>query len=61
LIYFSKIYSKYPKSSLAASSLLFIGQNLEKMGKKDEAKEAYAKVVEDYAGSKEAKEAKKEM
>jgi TolA-binding protein len=31
------------------------------MGKKDEAKEAYAKVVEDYAGSKEAKEAKKEM
>jgi len=31
------------------------------MGKKDEAKEAFAKVVEDYPGSKEANEAKKEM
>ena len=61
LVYFSKIYSKYPKSSLAASSLLFIGRNFEKMGKKDEAKQAFAKVVEDYSGSKEAKEAKKEM
>jgi TolA-binding protein len=61
MVYFSKIYTKYPKSSLAASSLFFIAQNLNKMGKKDAAKEAYAKVVEDYAGSKEAKEAKKEM
>jgi TolA-binding protein len=31
------------------------------MGKKEEAKEAFAKVIEDFAGSKEAKEAKKEM
>jgi len=61
LVYFSKIYSKYPKSSLASSSLLFIGRSLEKMGKKDEAKEAFAKVVEDYPESPEAKEAKKEM
>jgi TolA-binding protein len=61
MVYFSKIYTKHPKSSLAASSLFFIAQNLDKMGKKDAAKEAYAKVVEDYAGSKEAKEAKKEM
>lgn len=61
LVYFSKIYSKYPKASLAPSSLLFIGRNLEKMGKKEEAKEAYSKVIEDYSGSKEAKEAKKEL
>jgi TolA-binding protein len=61
LVYFSKLYSKYPKSSLAPSSLLFIGRCLEKMGKKEEAKEAFAKVIEDFAGSKEAKEAKKEM
>lgn len=61
LVYFSKIYSKFPKSTLAASSLLFIGKNLVKMGKTNEAKEAFGKVVEDYAGSKEAKEAKKEM
>lgn len=61
LVYFSKIYTKYPKASLAPSSLLFIGKSLEKMGKKDEAKEAYAKVVEDYKGSKEANEARKEL
>jgi TolA-binding protein len=61
LVYFSKIYTKYPKASLAPSSLLFIGRSLEKMGKKDEAKEAFAKVVEDYKGSKEANEAKKKL
>lgn len=61
LVYFSKIYTRFPKASLAPSSLLFIGRSLEKMGKKDEAKEAYAKVIEDYKGSKEANEAKKEL
>lgn len=61
LVYFSKIFSKYPKASLAPSSLLFIGRSLEKMGKKDEAKEAFKKVIEDYPSSKEAKDAKKEL
>lgn len=61
LVYFSKIYSKYPKATLAPSSLLFIGRSLDKMGKKPEAKEAFAKVIEDYAGTSEAKEAKKEL
>jgi TolA-binding protein len=61
LVYFSKIYTKYPKATLAPSSLLFIGRTLKKLGKKDEAKEAFAKVVEDYKGSKEANEASKEL
>lgn len=61
LVYFSKIFTKYPRSSLAPSSLLFIGRSLEKTGKKDEAKEAYAKVTEDYPTSSAAKEAKKEL
>lgn len=61
LVYFSKIYTRFPKASLAPSSLLFIGRSLSKMGKKDEAKEAFAKVIEDYKGSKEANEAKKEL
>lgn len=61
LVYFSKIYTKYPKASLAPSSLLFIGRSLNKLGKKDEAKQAFAKVVEDYKGTKEANEAKKEL
>jgi TolA-binding protein len=61
LVYFSKIYSKFPKASLAPSSLLFIARNLKKMEKNDEAKQAYAKVIEDYKASPEASEAKKEM
>jgi TolA-binding protein len=61
LVYFSKIYTKYPRSSLAPSSLWFIGRSLKKLGKTDEAKQAFAKVVEDYPSSKEANEAKKEL
>lgn len=61
MVYFSKIFTKYPRSSLAPGSLLFIGKSLGKMGKKEEAKQAYLKVVEDYKGSKEANEAKKEL
>jgi TolA-binding protein len=61
LVYFSKIFSKFPKASLAPSSLLFIGRNLEKMNKPAEAKEAFKKILEDYPGTTEAKEAKKEL
>ena len=59
LVYFSKIYTKFPKASLAPSSLLFIARSFQKLGKTDEAKEAFAKVVEDYPNSPEAAEAKK--
>lgn len=61
LVYFSKIYTKYPKASLAPSSLLFIARSLSNLGKKDEAKEAFEQVTKQYAGSKEADEAKKEI
>lgn len=59
LVYFSKIFAKYPRSSLAPSSLLFIGKSLDKLGKKDEAREAFTKLTEDYPQSAEAKQAKK--
>ena len=61
MVYFSKIFSRFPKASLAPACLLFIGRNLEKMNKKEEAKEAFTKVIEDYPGTSEAKEAKKEL
>jgi TolA-binding protein len=61
MVYFSKIYSKYPQSSLAPSSLLYIGKSLRKLGKRDEAKEALSKLMEDYPSSKEALTAKKEL
>lgn len=61
LVYFSKIYTKYPKASLAPSSLLYIGRSLKKLGKTAEAKEAFNRLAEDYPSSSEAKEAKKEI
>lgn len=61
LVYMSKVYTKYPKSSLAPSCLFFIGRSLEKLGKSEEAKQAFAKVVEEYPGTKEAKDAQKEL
>ena len=61
MIYFSKIFTKYPRASLASSSLLYIGKSLNKMGKKDEARQAFMKVIEDYKDTKEANEARKEI
>jgi TolA-binding protein len=61
LVYFSKVYTKFPKSSLAPSSLLYIAKSLKKMKKSAEAKEAFTRVAEDYPGSVEAAEAKKEI
>jgi TolA-binding protein len=61
MVYFSKIFTKFPKASLAPSSLLFIGKSLEKMGKKDEATQAFKKILDDYKGTKEADEAKREL
>jgi TolA-binding protein len=61
MVYFSKIFTKFPRASLAPSSLLFIGRSLEKMGKRDEATQAFKKILDDYKGTKEADEAKKEL
>jgi len=60
LVFFSKVYTKYPKSSLAPNSLLFIGRSLAKLGKKDEAKQAFSEVVSNYPDSSSAKDAKRE-
>jgi len=54
--FLSKIYTKYPKSSLAAPSLLHIGRALEKLGKKDEAAQAFQELRSQYPGSAAAKE-----
>lgn len=58
LVYFSKIYTKYPKSSLAPSSLLFIGKALKALGKNDESKQAFDELKANYPGSSAAKEVK---
>ena len=58
LVYFSKIYTKYPKSSLAPTSLLHIGKALNALGKKDESKQAFDELKSNYPNSAAAKEVK---
>jgi TolA-binding protein len=60
-VWFSKIYTKYPKSSWAPRSLLYIARSFKKSGKKDEAIATYAQLVKQYPKSKQAKVAKEEM
>jgi TolA-binding protein len=61
LVHFSKIFTKYPKSSLAPSSLFYIGKSFKSLGKKEEAKEAFEELKNSYPESKFVKEAKSEM
>jgi TolA-binding protein len=58
LVYFSKIYTKYPKSSLAPGALWYIAQALEKTQKKEEAQAAFKQLKEQYPDSSEAKKVK---
>tara|TARA_B100001971_G_scaffold215192_1_gene259773 strand:+ start:27356 stop:28120 length:765 start_codon:yes stop_codon:yes gene_type:complete len=59
--FFSKIYTKWPKSSYAPKSLLYIARCFDKLGKKAEAKATYQEVINKYPKSSQAKSAKKEM
>lgn len=59
--YFSKIYTKWPKSSYAPKSLLYIARCFKKMGKKAEAKATFNELIKKYPKSKQAKKAKKEI
>lgn len=59
--FFSKIYTKWPKSSYAPKSLLYIARCFDKLGKKAEAKATYQELVKKYPKSNQAQKAKKEM
>jgi TolA-binding protein len=61
LVYFSKIFSKYPRSSFAPRSLLYIARSFKKLNKRDEANESFSVLIRDYPKSKHAKTAKEEM
>jgi TolA-binding protein len=58
LVFFSKIYTKYPKSSLAPASLLHIGKALSQMGKKEESQQAFQELKSTFPDSSAAKEIK---
>ncbi len=61
LVYLSKIVMNYPKSSLAPNSLYLIGKAFQKQNKKEEARQAFSKVVADYPTSRDAKRASSEL
>lgn len=61
LIYFSKIYTKYPRSSKAPGSLFYIGMNFKKKKELEKARATFEELIQNYSKSSFAKKAKKEM
>lgn len=61
LVYFSKIYTKYPQSSFAPRSLLYIGLSFKKSNRPEEAKATFQELIKNYPKSKQADSAKKEI
>jgi len=61
LIHFSKIYTKYPKSSWGPKALLYIARSFSKSNRKVEANASYQELINNYPKTKHAKKAKKEM
>jgi TolA-binding protein len=61
LVYFSKIYTKYPRSSFAPRALLYIARSFKKANRSDEATASYQELIKSYPKSKQAKSAAKEL
>lgn len=59
MVFFSKVYANYPKSSKSPSSLLFIAKSFAATGEKEDAKGSLNQIIKQYSNSREAKEAKK--
>ena len=60
LVHFSKIYTKYPKSSFAPKSLLYIARSFKNQKKNAEASAIYEELIKNYPKSKQANKAKSE-
>lgn len=61
LVYFSQIYTKWPKSSWAPRCLLYIGRSFKGQKKIAEASATFEELIKNYPKSKHAESAKKEM
>lgn len=59
LIYFSKLFTDYPKSGYNKNGLLFLGKSFQRMKKKDEAKQTLNELITRFPKAKQAGEAKK--
>lgn len=61
ITYFSKIYTKWPRSSFSPRALLYIARSFDKQKKSAEAKAMYEELINKYPKSSHAKTAKKEV
>ncbi|MBD63962.1 MAG: hypothetical protein CME62_02045 [Halobacteriovoraceae bacterium] len=61
LVYFSKIYTKYPRSSKAPGSLYYIGMNFKQKNETDKAKATFEELIKSYPKSVFVSKAKKEL
>lgn len=60
LVYHSKIYANYPKSSWAPRALLYMARSLKNLGKTKEAKGAYEELIKNFPNTPQAKSAAEE-
>lgn len=58
LIYFSKLFTDYPKSGYNKNGLLFLGKSFNRLKKKEEAKQTLNELISRFPKAKQAKEAK---
>ena len=59
LIYFSKLFTDFPKSGYNKNGLLFLGKSFQRMNKKDEAKQTFNELLTRFPKAKQTSEAKK--
>jgi len=61
LVFFSKVYTQYPESSVAPSALFYIGKSFKLMKKNEEANSSFSELIEKFPKAKEVLQAKKEL
>ena len=61
LVYFSKLFTEFPNSSLNANGLLHMARSFARLKQKDQAQQAYEAFVEKYPKSKHLGKAKEEL
>lgn len=59
LIYFSKLFTDFPKSGYNKNGLLFLGKSFQRMNKKEEAKQTFNELLTRFPKAKQSSEAKK--
>lgn len=59
LIYFSKLFTDFPKSGYNKNGLLFLGKSFQRMKKNEEAKQTFNELLTRFPKAKQSSEAKK--